>query len=68
VEGDAVFGEHVADVEVGKMQDVAEGLFVFIAGETAEGDAWGLLLRDGFCDLAEEQVAVGEGVPLGGMS
>jgi hypothetical protein len=34
------------------MQDVAEGLFVFVAGEAAEGDAWGFLLGDGFCDLA----------------
>lgn len=33
----AIFGEHVADVEVGQLQEIAEVLFVLVAIEAAEG-------------------------------
>jgi hypothetical protein len=35
----AIFGEHVADVEVGQLQEIAEVLFVLVTIEAAEGAA-----------------------------
>jgi hypothetical protein len=64
---DAVFGEGVFELEVGSVEEVAEGVFVLVAVEAAEGGAAGLFGAglvvggEGVGDGGEEGVALGFG-------